>query len=484
VQYARPLTTSDCETTVDHRILHAVICRIVGIVADTGKSTDTSVLHRNEHEVSNEQAVAGSDTANVRADSANVDIMAHQPAEYMSVVLPMMIQKPIEIKTARDDASKFKKAIEKGRSQIVGHLWKRVMCAFDFGGTGHNTCTVGVSLTLLSIEVVKVSLTNIGTLNVNSAASTTGCMPFLERRMMSKGQNAALGPQLNGNGFVVLAGALMYKSPTECLADITQVTPMKEVLHGPSYLGSGAFSNVYKLEQVGCFLKLPKSASFAINLEQEANILKSLQRGQPCALIPKCASSEGVSQFQSKIRGEISFMKGLRLSGVVGLPLHRLPRSHWDTHAKSIVKDMFAALKFAHSKSIFHLDVQPGNIIVGFAESGECNAMLSDWGCAIEKVGRRQKMQSFRGCTPYAHDRLLGKTPIYSIGNELDFASLAYTLNHVSAGELRWIAAFAHPSQVSDEDKTLRWNSVSAWLKSNDLVLPGTTVDRLKAACR
>jgi hypothetical protein len=89
---------------------------------------------------------------------------------------------PIEIKTAPRGEAKFKQAIEKGRSQVFGHLGKRVMCAFDFGGAGHDVSAVGVSLTCLSVEVVKVSLMHVGTPLVALALNTTGCKSlYLDR---------------------------------------------------------------------------------------------------------------------------------------------------------------------------------------------------------------------------------------------------------------------------------------------------------------
>jgi hypothetical protein len=481
VRYARPPTSRDRETKVDHPILHAVICRIIRILADSPSTVpDRPLLHQHEHGVTNEQSVAGSVEANMRA--RRVDCNAQHRTEYMAVVLPLMIDKPIEIKTAPVGEADFMRATEKGRSQVFGHLGKRVNCAFDFGGAGQDACAVGISLTCVSIEVLKMTLTNVGTPDVEIASSTTGRLPLLERDMMSEGQKKAANGDAN-IGFLVLAGALMYKtsSQQEELPDITGPDGSSIVVQ--SYLGSGAFSNVYKLKQDGHFLKMPRAASLARNLEREAGILQKLQMGVPCCSIPQRDS--GVSTFKSKIRGEISFITGLKLRGVVGLPLHRLLRCDWDTHSKSIVETIVSALNFAHGKNILHLDVRPGNIIVNIASGGQCSAMLSDWGCAFEKIGKVRKLGTFHGCTPYAHDRLLGKSPPYMIGEkgELDFASLTYTLVHVCIGELQWIAAFARPSQVSMDDKNLRRKFVNQWLDSNVLGLPKATIHTLRAAC-
>jgi hypothetical protein len=83
---------------------------------------------------------------------------AQQRTEHLKVVLPTMVNKPIEIKSVPDAKGQFKKAIEKGRSQPVGPLRKRLQCAFDFGGAGADTCADGVSLTHLLIVAIQLTL--------------------------------------------------------------------------------------------------------------------------------------------------------------------------------------------------------------------------------------------------------------------------------------------------------------------------------------
>jgi hypothetical protein len=103
-----------------------VICRIIEILAN---SNNSEVLQ--EDGVTTEQYVVGSSVGNTT--DRRIYITVSPSEEYLALlVLPTMVKKAIEIKTARDEDGKFNKALEKGRSQIVGHLGKRLLYAFDF----------------------------------------------------------------------------------------------------------------------------------------------------------------------------------------------------------------------------------------------------------------------------------------------------------------------------------------------------------------
>jgi hypothetical protein len=474
IKYARPATTKDKETTADQPILHAVICRIIRIlVSCSTDSPDASaaVLHEYERGVTTEQSVAGSNVANMKG--RRIDVTTHQFKEHLAVVLPTMVEKAIEIKTAPVEIKRFSRAVEKGLSQVVGHLGKRLLNAFDFGGAGKNASAVGVCLTHLSIEVIEMSLSGVGTVDIDLAAIGTGRVPLLGTDLLSKKHEDYL-VSTDANGFVLLAGALIYAIPLEFdLMPVTQVDPGEEELNYIQYLGSGAFSNVVAVglkdkEGKRQFMKIPKSAALGKSLAREATILRKLQNDTESSSIPRLfldagVSSSGVSIIQAVIRDEISKMEGLRLVGIVGKPLHRVPRNKWADHSKYIITTVFKALQFAHKKNIYHLDVRPGNIIVEFPDSG-CKAMLSDWGCSVDSAAE-SSLKKFRGCTPYAHDSLLAQFTTVKLNSHLDFASLAYTLDHVAAGRLRWLSEFDRPLHVTESDRKTRRKFVSEWLE-------------------
>jgi hypothetical protein len=401
------LTEKELFLTIDESSLLGK--ELFGILANSNEDEQSrDVLHPHGHGVTTEQSVAVSHFGNTKG--SRIDVTAHQREEYLAVALPTMVKNNIEIKTAPDAIGKFKKAIEKGRNHTLGHLGKRLLHAFNFGGAGENACAVGVCLTHLTIEVIKMTLSGVGTKEVALGVIGTDCVPLLGTESLTPEQKGAL-ESMEVAGFILLAGALKYAIPPEfdrARMSVTQVAPSKEDLTDIQYLGSGTFSNVFQVKK-GEFMKMPKSAALEKRLVEEAAILRKLQSHESNSSLPRLVldEGEGISKIQAVIRGEISEMVGLRLSGVVGVPLHRVPRDAWTEHSKSIITSVFEALEFAHNQSIYHMDVKPGNIIVSFDEG--CRTMLSDWGSSVDSANQRT-LKGFVGCPPYAHDRPLGST--------------------------------------------------------------------------
>ena len=455
IEYARPPTSIDREDTVDHPILHAVICRIIRVLA-SGESEIT--LHEYEYCVSTEQSVAVSKHENLR--ERQIDVTAHEAEECLPSVLPAMLQQAFEFKTFPDCPAKLQKSLEKGRSQIVGHLGKILSFSFDFGGVGKDSYALGTVLTPLSIEVVKMTLSDVGTEEVDLRVIGTGCLPLLGKDYLDRHAKHAMSlissdVSEGEEGFVLLAGALIRAAPTALAAptfpptSVRQSNPEEELVF-TQFLGSGAFSNVARLRGQGEFLKMPKAAALAKNLTYEAKILQSLN-SQDCH-IPKLVYESGVTSIRTVIRGEVTHMVFLRLHGIVGVALNKLPRGIWEKSATSIITTISEALRFAHEKGIYHLDVRPGNIIVKTSRDGHAESMLSDWGCSI---ATSQKLSKFRGCTPYAHDSFFSRASVQP-RPELDFASLAYTMAHVEQGVLKWAYEFDRPTNVKTADLNIR----------------------------
>jgi len=346
----------------------------------------------------------------------------------------------------------------------------------------------------LSIEAIKMRLSGVGTKKVDIETVSTGCVPFLGVDFLTD-KHAIVDIETGMNGFILLAGVLKHKLRTQdknqfANLSVSQVDEKMETWdYDMTYLGSGAFSNVYKVGE-GNFLKISRAACLEKSLEEELRILVKLEDGSEHGIPRLPQEIQSLVQIQAVGRGEISTMKGLRLDGIIGKPLHDIKQTDWKKFHIAIIENVYNALQYAHKKSIFHLDVRPGNIIVdiGSSDGNEdvCSVMLSDWGCSVHLQGKTKTMKHFRGSTPYAHDDFLGKdNKGFHLKSEVDFASLAYTIDHIINGKLRWAFEFDRPTNVFKEDKDKRRGFVQEWLGSeeDDCFLPRQIIKDLKMPC-
>ena len=482
--YGRPPTDNDCETKADHPILHALVCRIIRIIDDKHRPADEpTVTCASDYGVTTEQSIVGS--SETAGSARRIDITVQMHTEHLAARLPAMIHFPLEIKTAPDDTIRFIRRVKKGRLQTVGHLAKKIEHAFHFGGAGVNAAAIGVSLTQLSIEVIELKLSGAGTNEVKISEVSTGLMPLgLDSTMESK---HGLKSEQKESGIFLLAGAILYANGKGISYQQMKISPMlnDRPIKYIDHLGTGAFANAFEID-TDEFMKVPLSASQAKSLEHEAAILKKLAdriESIPDS-IPKLANLVAenlLSDLCATIRDEVSIMKGLRLKGIVGVSLNKFRVVDWKGISETVVSQVCNALKTAHKVNIFHMDVRPSNIIVEYsAEDKNTKVMLSDWGCATSD----KKLKKFRGCTPYAHDSLLGMLESFNIKArpELDFASLVYTIIRMTEGKLPWHCEFDRPWTVTFADKKKRKDFVNQWFPKNESLLPEDYRDMLKDA--
>ena len=328
------------------------------------------------------------------------------------------------------------------------------------------------------IRAMKMSLAGVGTDEVSLSTVDTGCIPLLGKASVETHPSGCVGEfdiregGQENDGLVVLTGALIYQGPDEYGSNevvINQSSPTNAKLSGATYLGSGAFSNVVKLGEDE-FMKMPISAALEPSLLAESKILRALQgiTNVPQLVLKDTDARDGISIIEAFIRGEESCTRGLRLKGIVGKPLHQLGRKNWSKHKVAIITVVYEALKSAHEKEIYHLDVRPGNVIVKISDEGCCEVLLSDWGCAVQAAQGQKRLKKFRGCPPYAHDFLLGGEVSTELHERLDFASLAYTIDHVEFGQLRWVFDFGCPTAVGVDEIASRRKKVLAWLQKKE----------------
>ena len=162
-------------------------------------------------------------------------------------------------------------------------------------------------------------------------------------------------------------------------------------------------------------------------------------------------------------------MQVLRLTGIVGCSLSIYCQNIYSDKEKKVgcaIGEVYKALKYAHTMRIVHMDVHPNNIIVRCKEN-QLHVLLADWGCSMfstDSIGKGK----FVGCTPYAHDQLLGNrdeqlTPI----DDFDYASLGYTWFHAIQGGIAW--QFGWPNLVTVEQLHARQCKMKNFVEGMDV---------------
>jgi hypothetical protein len=390
-----------------------------------------------------------------------------------------MLGVPIEVKPITRKDTTVDKLLLEAQNQVVGHLAKRAMFSFDFGGIGEDCTVFGLELTMGSVTVVVLKLSGVGTADVKVTTRRTKRVPLFDKDTRAKLFSDKAGdveasfeieeePQGLPNGFCLLARTLMSVhhglgtslmiSNKGCHHSFSMRAHAAESIEVGKYLGSGAFSHVLVLVVKGSddvFMKVPKSHRMKKSLESEAEVLKKLC-GHIC--IPQLYDTEDpIKTLDIKIRCESSALPCLPLRGLIGQPASR--RHLWKSDKlKIILLEVYAALDHANSRGWAHLDVRPSNIITRADPPGDrFEVMLIDWGCAHRTD---EKLKGFIGCPPYAHDELFGRTKVWYPRLDHDLASLAYSVASLSHGCIPW-SGFPNHRAVPDDVRKRRFEMAS-----------------------
>jgi hypothetical protein len=363
-----------------------------------------------------------------------------------------MLGCPCEVKPLERVGETFGKLVEQGINQVTANLSKIVIDAFEFVGIGADCTVIGVVLTMISVQVVELELSGMGSEHVTVKKKLSELLPLFDRDATKKlgGDFQVFGPSnvlLTSDsvqeplpkGLELLCKVLMHPSSRylESYLKSATCTDNATELGGSSsfklkdFLGSGACASVYSVDgKSDLFMKVPKAGTTQY-LNIELGALKQLSHD----CIPKLGSANG---SLSKLSVEAHCLSAQRdcllLKGPIGMPA-RKALLELDGTMGVICTKVLEAMDYAHGKGWAHLDIHPSNIIV----TKSCEVLLIDWGCAAKM---ENEIVGFRGCLTFAHDELLlrkDKSMKWAPMKKHDEASLAFTFACLSqAKSIPW----------------------------------------------
>jgi hypothetical protein len=406
------------------------------------KSSDSDPRKPISNNISHEQAI----WVDSKTSTQRIDFVVQRVQELLKAVLALSCFVPIEVKPLGRKQTTLADLHEEGVHQVIGHLAKEIYHYLHLGGVGcDHVCRRGAVLTLVSVEIIEMELSGVGTENVTLRVRRT--QPHLlfdeETTQHLLGNDADNDADVSRfvfdatnpfRGFEMLAELMRMPSREESpLPKAGQLQYIHETLPGgvilETFLGAGGFCFVYSCRTNNTFVKIPRSPRVTPMLQKEMEALSILGRGRRCPYVPE-APQKTLGTVTFRRLCETSRLPGLYLSGIVGTAASE--------HRKFSLKELCKifdcvrhALKHAHGKGVFHLDVRPSNIIVRRKLSRTTltfDVMLSDWGCA--KL-RGDQMKGFWGSVAFAHDEIhmnAQSTRAWKPMPKYDFASLAFTM--------------------------------------------------------
>eukprot|EP00980_Cylindrotheca_fusiformis_P019701 scaffold6879_cov63-Cylindrotheca_fusiformis.AAC.1 len=410
-ELVRPSFTNNDENDVERPILRAILLRIVQIVG-LSQSLTTS-----------EQSVP-SLASRTATSNRQMDRAADEISEYVArSLLPATLGRAIQINAVSEKKSKFERKLWKADNEVLRQLEKQASFFFDIGGVGADCELYGISLTLWSVSVERLELREVGTKKARvQRKKNTETPPF------GKGLPFATG----------LPGQEVVMGQKPRMVEVMKDGVEKE-LNIERLLGSGSFSNVLQLQEIGHgaiyqFLKIPKMAPQIVILEREAKVLSELNHSGRREDIPQLVkeSSEHLSmlKFFSKNDNAERNDCGETLLAVAARRRGRRKL------VGNLVLGVFRALEHVHEKGYAHLYIKPENVMV---DSMSGKVMVSDWGLA-SKLG---KEIPYCGSVPYSHDswfpeRTASSPLTLQPTADFDYAGLLYTWVQVAENALKW----------------------------------------------
>jgi hypothetical protein len=405
--------------------------------------------------------------------------------EHLLAILSEMLGVPIAVKPITRKNATATELLLEAQNEVIAQLATQAMFSLDFGGIGKDCEVFGLAVNMVSVTVVVLKLSSVGTHHVKVTAQRTTMLPLYDKQVMDV-EDISNEAERKGDdmpqGFCLLARVLVSVSNrlSKSLTTNTEGSPhcslksdeVSRSIEVGKALGSGAFSNVFTFfnkdskseDHSDMFIKVSKSYEMKASLGIEATALKDLSEN---IHIPNLFDTKVAFKTLSiKIMCESSELPCLPLRGFIGIAASKQKR--WtDAGLIAIFLQVKDALVFANRKGWAHLDVRPSNIITRFRPGTDCfDVMLIDWGCAHRT---NAELMGFVGCPPYAHDELFDQPKKLHPCLNHDLASLTYTLACLKYGSIPWVGNFSDHLAVSANIRKERVEEASQILMDSNI---------------
>lgn len=110
-----------------------------------------------------------------------IDFVASTMEKYLLTLIPGMLGIPIEVKPITHKNTNADQLLLESRNQVIGHLAKQAMFSLNYGGIGEDSTVFGIELTMGSVTMISLELSNIGTADVKLTSQRSQQMTLFDK---------------------------------------------------------------------------------------------------------------------------------------------------------------------------------------------------------------------------------------------------------------------------------------------------------------
>ena len=110
-----------------------------------------------------------------------IDLVLNMEEENFAAAVEIVLGIPAEVKPLDRQGEDFHKLHKQGGNQVMSHLAKQLIEAFNFAGVGVDSVATGLVMTMVSVEVIQLEQTGVGTPDTKLVKKSTGIQPLYDK---------------------------------------------------------------------------------------------------------------------------------------------------------------------------------------------------------------------------------------------------------------------------------------------------------------
>ena len=375
----------------------------------------TASLSPQKNNVRREAPIPGT----AKRPKRTTDFLLQKEGRWNAVIFDDTLTVPVEVKPGCRKGPGPQALLNEARDQCFSHLAKHLFIGFSFASYGVPCHATGIIANMAAVQILHLRYEKVGTPSAKLTLYESDILPLMTLKNFQRWAALAKSKETKFDelekklfGLKGEDGMDKHGVPKGIRILFNLMNQPSKKLHGLSVdaesgvlgdqLGTGAAAVVFRrggAEKPNSVVKLSRY-EVKTDIENEYKILKELASNEH---IPSIIYSMAIEGRKLPIKlGSVS----MELPAIELEPAGKkaasvfLSSERMDKDLRLVLDGITSALNHMHSRSIYHCDVAPKNIIFAGGENDQ-RAVLIDY--SISSIASDPRIKGFRGTPNYVH---------------------------------------------------------------------------------